>query len=70
MKIVLVGACGKMGAQIAELAKEQIVCGIDLVPAPLSFPVYDSLDKVREKADVLIDFSSASGIDERLAQKP
>ena len=66
MKIILVGACGKMGAQVAAIAKESIVCGIDLNTAPLSFPVYDSLDKVKEQADVLIDFSSASGISERL----
>ena len=30
MKIILVGACGKMGAEIAKVAKENIVCGIDL----------------------------------------
>ena len=67
MKIILVGACGKMGAQIAAIAKEQIACGIDLSSAPHPFPVYDSLDKVTQKADVLIDFSSANGILERLA---
>lgn len=65
MKIILVGACGKMGAEVAKIAKE-VVCGIDIFPAPLSFPVYDSLDKVTERADVLIDFSSANGIKERL----
>ena len=65
MKIILVGACGKMGRQITELAKN-IVCGIDLNPALLSFPVYDSLEKVTEQADVVIDFSSANGIYERL----
>lgn len=67
MKIILAGACGRMGRQIAELAAANIVCGIDVAPSPLTFPVYDSLDKVSEKADVLIDFSSASGIFERLA---
>lgn len=66
MKIILVGACGKMGAEIAKLAKENIVCGIDLYPASLPFPVYDTLDKVTERADVMIDFSSADGIGERL----
>lgn len=66
MKIILVGACGKMGAEIAKIAGSDIVCGIDLMPAALPFPVYDSLDKVTEKADVLVDFSSANGISERL----
>lgn len=67
MKIILVGACGKMGAEIAKAAKQNIVCGIDLFPASLPFPVYDSIEKVKEKADVLIDFSSANGIFERLS---
>lgn len=67
MKIILVGACGKMGAEVARLAKEKIVCGVDITPAPLSFPLYNSLNQVRESADVLIDFSSANGIEERLS---
>ena len=66
MKIILVGACGKMGRQIAELAADNIVCGIDVAPSPLAFPVYNSLDQVSEKADVLIDFSSANGLSKRL----
>ncbi len=66
MKIILVGACGKMGAEVTGIAKDQIVCGIDLSPAPLSFPVYASLSEVKEQADVLIDFSSANRIAERL----
>ena len=67
MKVILVGACGKMGKQIAEIAGDQIVCGIDLAPSPLAFPIYDSFDKVTQKADVLIDFSSANGTEARLA---
>ncbi len=66
MKIILVGACGKMGAEVAKLAQEKIVCGVDITPAPLSFPLYHSLNQVKESADVLIDFSSADGIEERL----
>ena len=66
MKIILVGACGKMGAQIAELAKDNVVCGVDVNPSPLAFPVYDSLEKINEQADVVIDFSSANGISARL----
>ena len=48
MKIILVGACGKMGAEIAKAAEQNIVCGIDLFPTALPFPVYDSLKKVKE----------------------
>ncbi len=66
MKIVLVGACGRMGTEVSRLAKEKIVCGIDLFPKELPFPVYSSLNDCKQDADVLIDFSSAKGIGERL----
>lgn len=67
MKIILVGACGKMGKEIAKTAPEDIACGIDLLSSPLPFPLYDSIEKVVERADALIDFSSPNGIAERLA---
>ena len=69
MKILLIGACGKMGTCVAETVSppDKIVCGIDSSPKPASFPVYESLSDVRERADVLIDFSSPNGLEERLA---
>ncbi len=69
MKILLCGACGKMGKMVAELAAAQgetVVCGVDLAPAPMPFPVYPSFAEVTEAADVLIDFSSPSRLEERL----
>ncbi len=66
MKIILVGACGKMGAEVQKVTGEKIVCGVDVNPAALPFPLYSSIDNVKEKADVLVDFSSANGIFERL----
>lgn len=69
MKIILCGACGRMGQnviQAVESADAEIVCGVDLKSAPLPFPLYSSFAEVHETADVLIDFSSPVALAERL----
>lgn len=71
MNIILVGACGRMGKNVAEVAAERgvnIVAGVDVVPAQLSFPLYASIADVREHADAVIDFSSASGLEGTLSK--
>ena len=67
MKIILCGACGQMGRMIASLAQADIVCGVDVAPAPMPFPVYTSFDEVKEEADCVIDFSAAKDVAARLA---
>lgn len=67
MKIILVGACGKMGAELSRLAADEIICGIDVCSEARPYPVYASLSGCNEQADVLIDFSSTNGIEERLS---
>ncbi len=67
MRILLCGACGKMGRQVSELAGEEIVCGVDFYPAPMPFPVYQNFNEVTEQIDVVIDFSSAQNLEEKLA---
>lgn len=71
MNIILSGAVGRMGHQVAEQAKIaglSIVCGIDNRShlSDFSFPVYPSFSEVKEKGDVIIDFSSASALPETL----
>ncbi len=69
MNIILCGACGKMGKNVAELASgygAEIVCGVDLFPSPMPFPVYRSFSEVTEQADAVVDFSSAERLTERL----
>ena len=69
MKILLIGACGRMGKNVAEAAAERgigIAAGVDVVSAPLAFPLYPRIADVKEEADVVIDFSSASGLDDTL----
>lgn len=69
MKIILIGACGRMGKTVAELAEKrgvEIVCGIDLHPCPMPFPVYPSLAEAPCGADVVVDFSSPGGLRDTL----
>ncbi len=61
IKVILCGAAGKMGGFVARAIKEEqdmeIVAGIDKINSGLPFPVFDSFDKITEKADIIIDFS-------------
>ncbi len=69
MRIVLFGCCGKMGKFVTELAAEQghdIVCGVDLSPSPMPYPVCTDPAEINGQADVVIDFSSPSRLDKRL----
>lgn len=70
-RIIITGACGKMGGVIQSVisAREdcKIVAGVDkLNSGTAPFPVYDSIKKVSEDADVIIDFSNPSLIDDLL----
>ena len=71
VKIILCGACGKMGANVLSLLAEDeaatAVCGVDLYPKEIGIPVYKSFSEVTEQADVIIDFSSAENLEERLS---
>ena len=68
LKILLSGACGKMGKTVALCAQNDetlsIICGVDKFKAEQysDFPVYGDFDSVKEKPDVIIDFSSADNL--------
>lgn len=69
MKIILLGACGRMGKNVTELAAQtgvEIVCGVDLHPTSMPYPVYEHFSDITQNADVIIDFSSADNLQERL----
>ena len=70
VKIIVCGACGKMGGNVLSLLENDTqataVCGVDLYPKEMGIPVYKSFAEVTEKADVIIDFSSPIGLKERL----
>jgi 4-hydroxy-tetrahydrodipicolinate reductase len=59
MNILLCGCNGRMGKAVAAACggEDKIVAGIDVTDANASFPVYKSIFEVREKADVIVDFS-------------
>ncbi len=66
--LLISGALGKMGKKVYETAKNSAltpVCGVDLTEGLIDpdFKVYDSFDKVSEKIDVIIDFSSPKNLD-------
>lgn len=64
VKIILVGAGGKMGRVITECVEKrdncEIVAGVDKVAVEAPFPVVDDISKVSVDADVIIDFSHPS----------
>lgn len=68
--ILILGAAGKMGGQVLSLLRNDkdahAVCGVDKYPAELDIPVYKDFSEVREPADVIVDFSSAENLKERL----
>ena len=69
MKVILCGACGRMGRNVAQLCSERgvtVTAGVDVAPAPMPFPVYPDFSDIREEAGVVIDFSPASSVRERL----
>ena len=70
-RIILTGACGKMGRVIQDVVSKRdnchIVAGVDkFCDNSASFPIYASLSEVNEDADVVIDFSNPSLLDELL----
>ncbi len=66
MKVIICGICGKMGGNLLELLKAddaEVVCGVDTVCNPqINVPVYKNFGDIREKADVIIDFSSPAAL--------
>ena len=70
--ILLVGACGKMGKVIADCVAKRddckIVAGIDPLAQNYSdFPIYSDFNELKEKIDVIIDFSHPSALENLLS---
>jgi len=65
--ILIHGCNGRMGTMCTELAEERqdisIVAGVDKAEGNITYPVYENIVDVKEKADVIIDVSTASAID-------
>ena len=70
-RIILSGCCGKMGGVIQNIVANRddatIVAGVDKYNNNMTdFPVYENISDVKEEADVVIDFSNPSLIDNLL----
>ena len=62
MRVILVGAAGRMGAcmrRAIEDGGDSIAAAVDIVPLKLSCPCYQDISEAREDADVILDFSHA-----------
>lgn len=71
IKIMMHGCNGKMGRMITEIVKNDenavITAGVDTyTETPNDYPVFDSVKKCTEDADVVIDFSNAGAVDSLL----
>ena len=69
IKIIMHGCNGAMGIAISRLNLEdaKIVAGVDInTEQKFDFPVYSSLQEVKEDADVIIDFASVKAVDNLL----
>lgn len=71
VKMIMHGCNGKMGRVITELAKNEeqleIVAGIDrYTEIQNTYPVFESIETCDVEADVVVDFSNASAVDELL----
>ena len=69
--VILHGCNGRMGQMLSELISKDeemnVVAGIEPSgEAKNDYPVYKSFDELKETADVIIDFSTASAIDSLL----
>ncbi len=67
VKVILNGCSGHMGEYVTKCASDrenvEIVAGVDLNTAvSRDYPVYSSIGEVKEKADVVIDFSHPSAL--------
>ncbi len=62
LKIMVNGCNGKMGQVVCKLVEKdeetKVVCGFDKnMEVQQEFPVYNNLENIKEKPDVIIDFS-------------
>ena len=62
MNVLINGADGKMGNELLSVINNQegfdVVCGFDIeANNKKGFPIYSNIDDIKEKVDVIIDFS-------------
>ena len=70
MKLIITGACGRMGKAVAEAAAKSgatVAAGVDInaasVPLSSKYPIYEKLSDFTGNADVLVDFSHHTALE-------
>ena len=70
IKVLVCGACGHMGKNVAELLngdnQAALLCGVDPFGESNDIKVFKSYKDLTEKPDVIIDFSSPAALKEEL----
>ena len=71
MKIIIGGALGRMGRELALAAADagvEVACGVDVAYAgqAAAFPIVTGYERIPADADVLIDFSRTDALLELL----
>ena len=71
INVLVCGIGGKMGANVVSLIEGEsdmrVACGVDLyAPESIKVPVYKNFNEVKEKVDVIIDFSSPAVVQSEL----
>lgn len=67
--IIINGCGGRMGKAIAAQCAEKgikILCGVDIYPVSADFPVYTALKDIPNPCGVVIDFTTASALEDVL----
>ena len=61
IKVLINGITGRMGQEVLKAIKNssdfEICCGVDKETFEAPFPIYDNVNLIKEKPDVIIDFS-------------
>lgn len=69
MKVLITGALGFMGLEVARAVRAagcEIACGVDPREGTTDYPLYRSFADVQGEVDVIIDFSSPAALDDLL----
>ena len=61
LKILINGISGRMGQEVLKAVNNssdfEVCCGVDKTNSNFSFPIYNDVNLIKEKPDIIIDFS-------------
>lgn len=61
IKVLINGINGRMGQELLKVVNDssdfKLCCGVDTINSNSSFPIYNNVNSIKEKPDIIIDFS-------------